>query len=1135
MGSPVIRGAIAALLLASVLMIPNKLVSQTTADIVGIVTDTSGASVPGATVLVTNLETGETRTQTTGAGGEYSITTLPVGHYRVKIQLQGFKTWTAPDITLALGDRLRLAASLAVGGVDQTVEVVGQTPALRTDSSSTGTLIPATSVQNLPLNGRNFVTLVQLSAGAADSTVGFADGTDGNDRRLTSQVQVNGQYAWSNNFLIDGMDNNERFIGTITVKPSIESIQEMNVTTSNYSADLGRTAGGVINMITKSGTNNYHGSAYEYFRNQVLDARNFFARTGPKPAYRQNQYGGSLGGPIVRDKSFFFLDYEALRLSQATITISTVPLANGVAPIQPDAALATAAGAYNGVGGMRTGNFTGIAPIYDPINGHTQFPGNVIPSNRQDKAGIALINLYPLPNNGPAGTLTNNYLSAPTTTNDEDTMDVRFDNKFNANNSAYLRYTYANIRVNIPGATPPVANGSYTNESTHGLGFDFLHTFTPRLLVEIQAGWSRFLLATLPGSYGQDLTAKLLGIPNINISAATSNISQFSFTDGSLSSAGDQFYTPKYNTNDTFEINGNVLRQIGSHNFKFGGVDRFRMDTYTQQPFATGRFMFSTIQTASSASGQGSGYGVASLALGYPNSATSDGQLSIPQYRFKEFALYAMDDWRATKWLTLNLGVRYEYYGPLYTANNEISNFNFATNQLQTAGTGSYGSNAGVTMGKLNFSPRLGFAATVTKHTVVRGGFATSYVPFFMGTYYAFQNAPFISQFSTITGQFYPNFSLTNTNPQGGPNSSAAATIPTMPAPTAADPNNPFGPLDAVSPHLDIPYVYQTNLAVQQQIGANTATVTYVGVFGRQQPWPNNAIDINQPTPGPQATNQQRRPYNTLYPNVQQIMLYGNSTTNSYNGLQASLERRLTKGLEAVANYTYAHAIDNFEYQPLVNSQILAHPFGGYRLITGNSEIDLRNRLTAFISYKVGAKFHGFLGGAVNNWGLNAIFQAQSGLPFMVTNSTDVAGTDSEGGNRPNRVGDYTRGGSIDGATNCPANVHNSNALVGSGNLQWLNTCAFAVQPAGTFGNDGRYAEYGPHETGLNFAAGKEFAISERLHLQIRGELFNAFNHPVFGLPAATLGGGGFGQVSSTAQEAFGLPRNVQLAAKFTF
>jgi hypothetical protein len=269
------------------------------------------------------------------ANGAFTFVLLPAGQYSVKVQMANFKTYVASDITLAIGDRRRLDVSLAVGGTEQTVEVTGQAPALQTDTSATGTLIPSTLVGEVPLNGRNFVTLVQLAGGAADSTVGYAGGNaqyGGDDQRLTSQVQVNGQLAWANNFLIDGMDNNQRFIGTIMVKPAIESIQEMRVTTTNYGADLGRTAGGVINMITKSGTNDFHGSAYEYFRNQIMDARNFFASSGPKPVFRQNQYGGSLGGPIRPNKTFFFMDYDGLRLAQALVQISTVPLANGRCP-----------------------------------------------------------------------------------------------------------------------------------------------------------------------------------------------------------------------------------------------------------------------------------------------------------------------------------------------------------------------------------------------------------------------------------------------------------------------------------------------------------------------------------------------------------------------------------------------------------------------------------------------------------------------------------------------------------------------------------------------------------------------------------------------------------------------------------
>jgi Carboxypeptidase regulatory-like domain len=1140
-------------LLALVFLSPNAVKAQvSTADLLGTVTDSSGAIVSGADITVTNTATEIERKQKSDTNGAFTFVLLPPGQYSVRVQMENFKTYVESGITLTLGDRRRLDVSLAVGGSQQTVEVTGQAAALQTDSSSTATLIPSTLVQEVPLNGRNFVSLVQLSAGAADSTVGYAGGNPqygGDDVRLTSQVQVNGQLAWSNNFLIDGMDNNQRFIGSIMVKPAIESIQEMRVTTSNYGADLGRTAGAVINMITRSGTNGFHGSAYEYFRNEVMDARNFFATSGAKPEFRQNQYGGSLGGRIRPDKTFFFVDYDGLRLGQAIVSISTVPLANGVVPIQPNTALAAAAGPFTGgaTGGERTGNFSGIAPIYDPTScpptssvttcTRSQFTGSVIPTNRADRAGLAFLNAYPLPNTGVPGSLTNNYLSAPVESNNEDTMDVRLDNKFNDLNSAFVRYTYSNIRYDERGPIIPLANGLSANESTHGLEGDYVHTFTPRLLTELQFGWSRFLIASLPGSYGKNLSQTLLGIANINVTPDTSLISAFGASDGSVSSTGDQPYTPEFNTDDDFQGKGTVIRQWGNHSFKFGVDDRFRTNLIWQDPYPAGTFAFTQQFTqADTADGYTSdtGYGAASIALGYPDSPTRSIQLSRPTYRFKEFGAYAMDDWRARPWLTLNLGVRYDYYGPLYTANNQIANFNFDTNHLQTAGTGGWNSSAGVTNGKLNLSPRLGYAATLKRNTVIRGAFAMSYVPYFVGTSYAMRNAPFTSQFSTLTGQFFPVLSLTNQNPSGGANSPYAASIPIMPAPVADDPNNPFGTIYAVRPHLKIPYVFQMNQAVQQDFGFATVTVSYVAVLGRQFPFPDGAVDINAPTPGPQATNQQRRPYNTLYPNVQELSLYGNTTTTSYNSLQVSVERRLSKGLEGFGNYTWGHALDNFEYQPLENSNILSNPLSGYRFDTGNSQIDLRQRLSAAVTYSINTSLHGWAGRVINGFGLDAIFQTQSGAPFSVTNSTDVAGTDGEGGNRPDEVGNYTKGGNIGSGTGCPTNVHNSHAYV-SGGIQWFNTCAFAVQTIATYGDLARNQEFGPHQTALNFAASKEFPILENVHLQLRGELFNAFNHPNFGVPGSVLGSGNFGQISSTGPGALGLPRNVQLAAKFTF
>jgi outer membrane receptor protein involved in Fe transport len=1131
-----------------------------TADILGKITDSSGASMPQTQITITNLGTSEARTATSDDNGDYVVTLLPVGHYSVKIERSGFKVWTVEDVAVSAGDRLRLDATLQVGTVQQTIEVTAQSPALQTDTSTTGTLVDDRAVQDLPTNGRNFVTLVQLAAGAADSTVGFSGGTATDDRRLTSQVQVNGQFAFDNNFMIDGMDDNERFIGTVTVKPSIESIQEMKVTTTVYSADLGRTAGGVINMITKSGTNQFHGSAYDFVRNQIFDARNFFAKPPAdlvKPPYRQNQYGGSIGGPIRKDNTFFYMDYEALRLGQNTLPVtSTVPIANGVAPVNvsptgavtpacPAGSPATTCLPYSGSGGARSGNFTGYSGnIYNPLScnvsgcARTQFAGDVIPSAMFDHAGLALLDLYPLPNQGVPGQLANNYLAIPVTINNEDTADVRVDHKFSDSDSIFGRYTIADIRVFIPGNVPPVADGTQTNERTQGAMIDYVHTFNPRLLGELKFGYGRYRLATVGNSFEQYPALKLLDLPNANIPGdpRQSQFPAFSFNGNAASSTGDAGFNPEFNTNNTWDILGSILKQWGAHSIKIGGNYRKRLDSQNQQQSSNGSFAFSSLQTQAIASGSAAagGNALASLILGFPNAVTQQKQLNVPGYRFTESAIYVQDDWRARNWLTLNLGLRYDYFSPLTEVHDQIANFVPALQAIVQAGTNGVGASDGVTMGKLNFSPRIGFAASVTRRTVVRGGFGMTYVPFFMGTFYALRNAPFIAAFSNATGAPYPNFSLSG-------NATCGALCPSLPLPVPVSAANPFGTVDAVMPHLDIPYLYQSNLFVQQDVGAGlVASIGYIGILGRQQPFPNASLDINEVAPGNPSTVQQRRPYFSKFPNMQQLYEYGNFTTTSYQGLQASLERRFKSGFGAVVNYTYSHALDNFEYQPLTQ-YVAGAPLTGFRLDTGNSSIDLRQRFTVTANYQLpfARNSKGLLQAAAQGWQLNVIGQLQTGLPFSVTNNNDQSGTNNEGGARPNVIGNPYTSGSFSGSpASCgtpPTIVHTTQLTSAGALVPWYNPCAFAPQTVGTYGNEGRLQLFGPRSQSWALSANKDFHATERLTFQFRAEFFNVFNHPNFATPNAVLGSASTGTITASAPGSLGLARNIQFALKLLF
>jgi outer membrane receptor protein involved in Fe transport len=1081
-----------------------------TADVLGRVTDSSGAAMAGSKVTVTNLATNETRVSTTDANGDYLVSLLPIGHYSVKIEHDGFKTWTVADTALAIGDRLRLDAALQVGALQQTIEVTAQSPALQTDSATAGTLVNDQAVQDLPLNGRNFVTLVQLSAGAADTNVGFADGNATDDKRETSQVQVNGQFSFDNNFLLDGMDDNERFIGTVTVRPSIESIQEMKVETNLYSAEVGRTAGGVINMITKSGTNEFHGSVYEFLRNQMFDAKPAFNPTGDtNPEYNQSQYGGSIGGPIQKDKTFFFMDYEGLRLKQGT---------NPQFFIVPTAL-------------QRQGIF-GSQYTFDPVTG-LEFPNNTIPQSRlqQDPVGLNVLSQYPLPTPNYSGPPGFNYESNPVSHNNEDTADARVDHRFSDSDSLFVRYTIADIRAEAPSAVAltQVPQGSGTAERTQAAMADYVHTFNPKLLMELQAGYSRYKLATTPFDFGTNAGSKV-GMPNVNFPGLPVSSELPDFEMSTTASVGDTFYSPEYNTNNTYQIDGNILKQLGSQSVKTGFEYRRREVDQSQSPFATTLMVFTP--------GLG-GSDIAALLLGYPSIVNRQLQLIAPQYRFSEFGAFVQDDWRVKPWLTLNLGVRYDYYSAMTEKHNNISNFIPSLQALETAGTNGVGPTDGVTNGKLNFAPRLGFAATIMKGTVLRGGYGLSYVPFFMGSWFALRNAPFISQFSIPNTFFGPP--VLSLNGSGG--------LPGLPSDVPDNPANPFNAITALAPHLKIPYVEQYNLTLQRELGGGwVASIGYVGVVGRQQPFPNGGLDINEDAPGNAGTVAQRHPYFSKYPNLVNLYEYGNWSNTSYQSLQTTIERRFKNGLAANANYTYGHAIDNFEYQPLT-AYVPGTPLTNFRLDSGNSQIDLRQRFAATVTYQLpfAKSATGFVGALAKGWQTNAIIQLQSGAPFGVTNNAnagDVSGTNNEGGNRPNVVGNPYKAGPVAANPSCtaPTVLGSPDAGLG-GAIFGFNPCAFEAQTPGTYGNEGRNSIYGPAPKDVNFSMNKDFRATERLTVQFRAEFFNLFNHPNFGYTSglggvastATLGTPGFGELTSSAYGALGLARNIQFALKLLF
>jgi hypothetical protein len=1057
------------LALSAVLATGVAAAQSTTGDVLGTITDPTGASVEGATVTLVSTQTQETRTTQTTASGAYFFNLLQPGTYTITINKASFKSAKIPDIALAAGDRAREDASLAVGAMSETVEVTATTPALQADSSVLNHTITEQAVQDLPLNGRNFVTLAQLVPGANEGPPnGLTSGARPDDRRQTSSIEVNGQSDIINDWMVDGMDNNERIIGTIGIRPSIESIREVNVQTNTYTAEVGRTAGGVINVITKSGSNQFHGSAFEYFRNDVLDAYPFqFGANNKKPKIRQNQFGGSLGGPIFHDKTFFFVDYEGLRQITGT---------NPNLSIVPDAATYAA---------IRTNptSLTGGAAV--------------------DKAGLNYAMLYPMPNapvtaGQAAGT--GNFVSSPTNSRNSDTYDIRVDHQFSPNNLFYSRFSYNNVTSNFPGFLPTVSQAGTTvapggaifnffgaaGDKAYNGQLNFIHIFNPKLLVELKAGYTRINNTSTPLNYGTAVNTAF-GQPNVNLDQNTSGLGAVGVS--GYADLGGGAFIPIIDIDNTFQYMGTVTRTIGNHNIKMGAALIRRQALNRQDNYGVGYWNFNPTTVGATTISS-----VGRLLSGDFTNVQRNNNLTPPHYRTWEPSGFIQDDWKASPKLTLNIGIRYDVFTPFSEAHNAISNFDPATASIVQANVNGVNSHAGIDTTYTNVAPRFGFAFTPLNKTVIRGGFGMSYFPMNYTSNSSLKNQPNVSVF----GVCQPG------NCIGGYTKLAQG----LPIPSAASAINPSGSIpDAVDPAFRSSYLEQTNLTVERDFGGTVVTATYVGMLGRHiaqiyndqnapAPVTNTTLNALARAAGSTGTAGGGTAFNTLrpfyksLPNVTQIGGYNSRGASSYHALQLSAERRTQHGLTFGGNYTYSHALDNvIGLSNEINDGFGTIPSQMSTLDYGNSDNDLRHRGVVTANYLIpsGANLHGAAKAALKGWQANTIMVWRSGNPFTVTNSIDVINTNYQSGNadRPNQIRKANKGG--------------------FSTSQFFDIGAFTPQTSGTIGSERKNPLYGPHFRQVDFSLFKNFDIFRTATLQFRAEAFNIINTTNFNTPNHSL------------------------------
>jgi len=1062
-----------------------------TADILGTVTDPGGAVVPNARVTVINTATSDTRTVLSGGTGDFVVNLLPPGSYTLTVEAPSFKK-AMSSLTLVAGDRARADVQLQVAETTQVVEVMATTPALQTDSSTLRDIVAAQAVQDLPLNGRNFITLVETTVGAAAGpSNSIISGTRPDERRQTAAVVANGQNETFNNHLVDGMDNNEREQFTILFRPSIDSIEEVKVDTNSYPAEVGRAGGAVVNLITKSGTNQFHGGLYEYFRNDKMNANDFFANTAgiTRPEFRQNQFGGSLGGRIIKDKTFFFGDVEALRQIQGK---NTGLLATTTAYEQ-----------------AHPGDFSDVG-------------GPVIPPSQIDPVAIQYFKLLPIanipgapPSANYTGNVNNQYFAT--------TVDARIDHHFSAKDGMFGRFTYNPTTTVYPTLYPKVGdinpgNGIYPGNSTENAQaymLDWVHIFSPTLVIELKSGFTRLNIATLSANQGSNLSDKF-GIPGADVNKYVSgllnvNINGYTGT-GSCNTLGDCTSVPIYDINNVFQEEGALTWTHNAHNIKIGGGVIRRQMNYYQVPNGTGQYTWSAATAGAPPNS------LANFLLGVPTTITRQLALYFQYYRTWEPHTYFQDDWHISRKLTLNLGMRWDHIGQLHSATGQRSNYQIDTNQF------CIGSEACVDPNWKQFAPRLGYAYSAGKGFVLRGGFGMSY---FAQDYAAgalnLPNPPFVTVNFTCSPAALTGSSVC---PAGigqlknGPPPIQLPNVSQLLGPVAG------GLQSALSAHSDYypgAKVMEWNFTIQKQIGSNVLTVAYVGALGRHLQYAWNA---NLPAPSGTSVTPGYLRAATL-PNITNIQLYGTGGASEYNAAQVVFERRYSNGLSFNANYVFARNLTSLTDI----AEPIATVINNRSYDWGNSNIGFKHKFTLRANYElpIGKSTKGIQRALIGGWQANAIAFWQSGEPFTVTDGQNLINLPNTTSDRPNMIS----GQSCQAAN---PSIHD-----------WINYNAFQQQPIGNPGNEGRAQCYGPHWRGVDFSMFKDFHVTERYKLSFRAEAYNLSNTANFALPGTAISSwtvsrqpagiptsaGSFGQI--TATNIGFTPRVVQLALKMTF
>jgi outer membrane receptor protein involved in Fe transport len=1081
---------------------PAAFSQESTGTITGTVTDPQNAMVPEATVTLNSLEQGISRKAASNRQGIYEFKFLEPGRYRVTASRSGFERVVKPDLVLTVGETMRVDFSLQLGDVNQSI-VVSDTRSqlLETESSGVSQLINSTQVADLPLNGRNFDDLIPLMAGATTGMQGESNGG----------YNLNGSRSDSNLFVIEGQSNTD-FNNNLLIRPEIDSIQEFQILTGTFSAEYGRTGGGIVSIQLKSGSNQFHGSLFEFLRNDDLDANNFFANdvplatgetSAPREELRRNQFGGTLGGPMVHDKTFFFVDYQGSRQVAGATTIQTVPT------------LLEREGIFTQDLGQ--GN-----PLYENSFLKTIFSNQTVPASALDPAAVKLTNLYPLPNVAgtfiPGQGVVNNYSTSGVGANNTSQFDIKLDHYLSLTDTFSGHYSFTQGSQLIPaafgnGTVGPCIGcgnvldllaGSPESRLQQG-GLAETHVFSPATVNEFRVGVTRSW-SFYQTSDGNRNLANALGIPNVNVSAYTTGLPWFDFSPAP-SWIGTSPFTPSLTGYTDWEESDSLSLLRGRHSIKVGFDMHRKANNTAGNFFGKGAYIFTPFFT---------GNAFADFLTGRATEIEQTLTPGTTGLREQEYGAYLQDDFKATSRLTLNLGLRYDLFPGVYEEYNRLSNLDPVTGVVELAGQNGAPRDF-IHTDYLNFAPRFGFAYAVTPDTVLRGGYGISYVNANNFVSYVGANPPYTQSF-TLVNLSFTNFQAINLLSQG---------LPTGLSPTPADfnPNQPAGNYDEAGVNNRTPYTQSFSFNLQRAIPGNwVAEIGYVGTKGTRLP---GSVDGDPAPLGSPATEQQRRIYAATLPNVTGITYYIDAFSSIYHSLQIKVEKRLSHGLQLLSTYTFSKSIDNMSGSPVTgggdsnSSGFVQDPFD-WNADRALSSFDVKNKFVTAFNYdlpfgrgqEIGGRWNRVVDGLVGGWQVNGIFTAQSGLPFSVYATSSAQCGCSSGGLRAQLIGNPF-----------PAGFHQSID-------QWFDPAAFSDPPPQQYGNSGRNIIPGPGLTDLDFSLFKKFQLGEKRMFQIRGEYFNILNHPNFLYPTSTTDATwNTGGILTQAMPA----RVGQLALKFIF